>query len=151
MLQVVFPTEIKQNIKSYDYLCKFINLVFALINKLLGLGSDHLWVLNGYAFILNIVQKTTNYVWGWFFWCVITFRLQLLVFANKNRILQPLSKDGVRAKTALGQSSFKSAASCEWNLLPRHLRDITSMQTFKSKLFNYFLNLDLPVHVCSVR
>ena len=58
--------------------------------------------------------------------------------------------DGVRAKTALGQSSFKSAASREWNSLPRHLRDITSMQTFKSKLFNYFLNLDVSSHVCSV-
>ena len=58
--------------------------------------------------------------------------------------------DGVRAKTALGQSSFKSAASREWNSLPRHLRDIISMQTFKSKLFNYFLNLDVSSHVCSV-
>ena len=58
--------------------------------------------------------------------------------------------DGVRAKTALGQSSFKSAASREWNSLPRHPRDITSMQTFKSKLFNYFLNLDVSSHVCSV-
>ena len=58
--------------------------------------------------------------------------------------------DGVRAKTALGQSSFKSAASREWNSLPRHFRDIISMQTFKSKLFNYFLNLDVSSHVCSV-
>ena len=58
--------------------------------------------------------------------------------------------DGVRAKTALGQSSFKSAASREWNSLPRHLRDITSMQTFKSNLFKYFLNLDVSSHVCSV-
>ena len=58
--------------------------------------------------------------------------------------------DGVRAKTALGQSSFKSAASREWNSLPRHLRDVTSMQTFKSKLFNDFLNLDVSSHVCSV-
>ena len=58
--------------------------------------------------------------------------------------------DGVRAKTALGQSSFKSATSREWNSLPRHLRDITSMQTFKSKLFNYFLNLDVSSYVCSV-
>ena len=58
--------------------------------------------------------------------------------------------DGVRAKTALGQSSFKSSASREWNSLPRHLRDITSMQTFKSKIFYYFLNLDVSSHVCSV-
>ena len=40
-----------------------LNLVFALINKLLGPGgSDHLWVLNGYAFIFNIAQNTTSYV-----------------------------------------------------------------------------------------
>ena len=38
--------------------------------------------------------------------------------------------DGVRAKTALGQSSFKSAASHEWNSLPRHLRDITKYADF---------------------
>ena len=27
---------------------------------------------------------------------------------------------------------------------------ITSMQTFKSNLFKYFLNLDVSLHVCSV-
>ena len=58
--------------------------------------------------------------------------------------------DSERAKTALGQSSFKSAASHEWNSLPRHVQDITSMQTFNSKVFNYFLNLDVSSHVCSV-
>jgi len=35
-----------------------------------------------------------SYVWGYFFWRVITFRgLLLLAFTNKSKILQPFSKD----------------------------------------------------------
>ena len=39
--------------------------------------------------------------------------------------------DAMRAGTAMGQSSFKSAASREWNSLPRDFGDITSLRTLK--------------------
>ena len=52
--------------------------------------------------------------------------------------------DSMRAKSTMGLKSFKSAAPREWNSIPRNIRDL-------SKLFNYFLNLDLNLHVFSVR
>ena len=51
--------------------------------------------------------------------------------------------NGMRAKSTMGQCSFKSVAACEWNSLTRNIRDKPSLGTFKSKLFNYFLNLDV--------
>ena len=58
--------------------------------------------------------------------------------------------DVMRAKSAMGQCSFKSVAAREWNSLPRNIRDTSTLGTFKAKLFNYFLNLDVNLHVCSV-
>ena len=46
--------------------------------------------------------------------------------------------------------SFKSAATHEWNSLPRNIRDTPTIRNFKSKLFNYFQNLDVNLYVCGV-
>ena len=59
--------------------------------------------------------------------------------------------DIMRAKSAMGQCGFKSAAAHEWNSLPRNIRDTSTLGTVKSKLFNYFPNLDVNLHVCNVR
>ena len=58
--------------------------------------------------------------------------------------------DGMRAKSTMGQCSFKSAAARKWNSLPRNIRDTPTLRTFKSKLFNYFQNLGADLHVCSI-
>ena len=39
----------------------------------------------------------------------------------------------------------------QWNSLPRNICDTPTLKTFNSKSFHYFLNLDVNLHVCSVR
>ena len=50
----------------------------------------------------------------------------------------------------MGQSSFKFAAAKDWNDLPKELRELSTISSFKSKIFNCFLELDQKQHVCTV-
>jgi len=45
--------------------------------------------------------------------------------------------------SAMGQSSFKYAAAKDWNDLPKELRHLSSVFTFKNEVFKYFLDRDL--------
>ena len=42
-----------------------------------------------------------------------------------------------------GQSSFKYAAAKDWNDLSNELRELSSVFSFKNKVFKYFLDVDL--------
>ena len=56
----------------------------------------------------------------------------------------------LRTKTAIGQSAFMYAAAKEWNDLPTDHRSCSSLKIFKTKLFNFFMDLDKNDHKCSV-
>jgi hypothetical protein len=56
----------------------------------------------------------------------------------------------IKTKTKMGQSSFKCAASKDWNELPQELRRVQSLSNFKTKVFKYLLNMDKKEHICSV-
>ena len=49
--------------------------------------------------------------------------------------------------SALGQSSFKFVAAKDWNELPKEIRELSSITSFKSKVFKHFLELDKEQHV----
>jgi hypothetical protein len=51
----------------------------------------------------------------------------------------------------MGQSSFKCAASKDWNELPQELRRVQFLSNFKTKVFKYLLNMDKKEHICSVK
>ena len=57
----------------------------------------------------------------------------------------------VKTKTKMGQSSFKCAASKDWNELPQELCRVQSLSNFKTKVFKYLLNMDKKEHICSVK
>ena len=44
--------------------------------------------------------------------------------------------------SAVGQSSFKFAAGKDWNDLPWELRELSTISSFKTKIFKYFSELD---------
>jgi len=50
-----------------------------------------------------------------------------------------------------GQSSFKYAAAKDRNDLPNALRELSSTLSFKTKVFKYFLDVDLKEHKCTAR
>ena len=54
-------------------------------------------------------------------------------------------------KNENGQSSFKCAASKDWNELPQELRRVQFLSNFKTKVFKYLLNMDKKEHICSVK
>ena len=56
-----------------------------------------------------------------------------------------------RTKTAMVQSAFMYAAAKEWNDLPNDHRKCSSLNIFKTKLFNFFSDLDKIHHKCSVK
>ena len=53
--------------------------------------------------------------------------------------------------SAMGQSSFKFAAAKDWNDLPKELRELSTISSFKAKIFKYFSELDQKQHVCTVK
>jgi hypothetical protein len=57
----------------------------------------------------------------------------------------------IKTKTKMGQSSFKCAASKDWNELPQELRRVQFLSNFKTKVFKYLLNMDKKEHICSVK
>jgi hypothetical protein len=56
-----------------------------------------------------------------------------------------------KAKSATGQSTFQFSAARDWSSLPKELREINSLNTFKSAIFRYLLNLDVVNHRCNVK
>jgi len=52
--------------------------------------------------------------------------------------------------SAMGQSSFKFAAAKDRNDLTKELRELTTISSFKTKVFKYFSELDEKQHVCTV-
>ena len=57
---------------------------------------------------------------------------------------------GDTMSSAMGQSSFKFAATKDWNDLTKELRELTTISSFKTKVFKYFSELDEKQHVCAV-
>ena len=58
--------------------------------------------------------------------------------------------DVIATKTKMGQSSFKGAAALEWNKLPKELRELKTLPTFKAAVYKYFFELDTNNYQCSV-
>jgi hypothetical protein len=58
-----------------------------------------------------------------------------------------------KAKSATGQSRFQFSAAIGIGAssLPKELREINSLNTFKSAIFRYLLNLDVVNHRCNVK
>ena len=54
------------------------------------------------------------------------------------------------AKSGFGEKTFEFAAVRDWNSLPRDIRTITNLSTFKSKLFEFLLQEDHNQHKCSL-
>ena len=52
-------------------------------------------------------------------------------------------------KSAMGESTFKSAAGKEWNNLPKELQT-KDLRTFKSETFLYLSEQDKILHKCSI-
>ena len=52
-------------------------------------------------------------------------------------------------KSAMGESTFKSAAGKEWNNLPKELQ-AKDLRTFKSETFQYLSEQDKILHKCSI-
>ena len=55
-----------------------------------------------------------------------------------------------RVNTSLGQTMFKVAAARDWNLLPKYIRDIKVLGSFKNNVFKHFLEIDNSTHRCSL-
>ena len=56
-----------------------------------------------------------------------------------------------RPKTAMGERAFNTDASAkEWNSIPKELRKIKSLHSFKNKVFNSFLKFDKNEHICTI-
>jgi len=53
--------------------------------------------------------------------------------------------------SAMGESSFKYAAAKDLNDLPRELRELSSVFSFKNEVFKCFLDVDLKEHNCTAR
>ena len=54
------------------------------------------------------------------------------------------------AKSGFGEKTFEFAAVRDWNSLPRDIRTITNLSSFKSKLFEFLLQEDHNQHKCSL-
>ena len=67
--------------------------------------------------------------------CVKQSLESLRVYSNKTLLYEPrLEKENYRNR------KFEVAGPREWNLLPRSLREISSLETFKARLKTFFFN-----------
>ena len=55
-----------------------------------------------------------------------------------------------KTKSAVGQSTFLYSAARDWNSLPKHIRELETLRSFKVAVFKYLLNLDTTSHQCTV-
>ena len=64
-------------------------------------------------------------------------------FSIRSRSLRDDSLLNVpNTKSGFGEKTFEFAAVRDWNSLPRDIRTITNLSTFKSKLFEFLLQED---------
>ena len=73
---------------------------------------------------------------------IFKLRSTLLERQLREKILLDLSI----VRTKIGQSMFKYAGAKDWNLLPKFMREIISINCFKQTLFNYLLESDSSSH-----
>ena len=50
----------------------------------------------------------------------------------------------------MGQTMFSYAGAKDWNSLPRHIRKMTSITSFKRSIYMYLLDSDKDSHICSL-
>ena len=55
-----------------------------------------------------------------------------------------------KVKTRMGQTMFAYAGAKDWNSLPVHIRQLSTIAIFKQTLFKYLLDCDNHNHVCSL-
>ena len=55
-----------------------------------------------------------------------------------------------KTKSAMGQSTFQYSAARDWNSLPKHIRELETLPSFKVAVFKYLSNLDITSHSCTV-
>jgi hypothetical protein len=55
-----------------------------------------------------------------------------------------------RAKSSAGQTTFESSAARDWNKLPRKIRELNNLNTFKSTLYRTLLDEDRSSHRCKL-
>ena len=69
----------------------------------------------------------------------------------KNRELRDETLlDLPKVESRMGQTMFAYAGAKDWNSLPRHIRQLKSINIFKQTLFKYLLDCDNRNHVCSL-
>ena len=56
----------------------------------------------------------------------------------------------ISTKSKMVESSFQCSAAKEWNALPKHLRDLKTLSSFKNNFFKFFLETDAHEHRCSI-
>ena len=56
----------------------------------------------------------------------------------------------ISTKSKMGESSFQCSAAKEWNALPKHLRDLKILSSFKNNILKFFLETDAHEHRCSI-
>ena len=55
-----------------------------------------------------------------------------------------------KVKTKMGQTMFSYAGAKDWNSLPRYIREMTSITSFKRSIYMYLLDSDKDSHICSL-
>ena len=56
----------------------------------------------------------------------------------------------IPTKSKMGESSFQCSAAKEWNALPKYLRDLKTLSSFKNNIFKFFLETEAHEHRCSI-
>ena len=55
-----------------------------------------------------------------------------------------------KVKTKMGQTMFAYSGAKDWNSLPRYIRKMTSITSFKRSIYTYLLDSDKDSHICSL-
>ena len=56
----------------------------------------------------------------------------------------------ISTKSKMSESSFQCLAAKEWSALPKHLRDLKTLSSFKNNIFKFFLETDAREHRCNI-
>ena len=55
-----------------------------------------------------------------------------------------------RAKSATGEKIFQFSSARDWNSLPREIRELDRLKTFKSKVYHLLLKEDRNNYICKL-
>ena len=64
--------------------------------------------------------------------------------------MQDIFLDLPKVKTRMRQTMFSYVGAKDWNSLPRHIREMTSITSFKRSIYMYLLDSDKDSYICSL-